>query len=46
MTAVTVRGQGHAPLLMDATTIGAIADFLARTDGESHAHAPALSALA
>ena len=29
---------------MDAPTIGAIADFLARTDGETHAHAPALSA--
>jgi pimeloyl-ACP methyl ester carboxylesterase len=46
MTAVTVRGQGHAPLLMDAPTIGAIADFLARSDGESRAGAPALSALA
>jgi pimeloyl-ACP methyl ester carboxylesterase len=45
LTAVTVRGQGHAPLLMDAPTIGAIADFLARTDGEVHAGAPALSAL-
>ena len=45
MTAMTVRGQGHAPLLMDAPTISAIADFLARTDGETYAHAPALSAL-
>ena len=46
MTAVTVRGQGHAPLLMDAPTIDAIADFLARSDGETYAHTPALSALA
>ena len=45
-TAVTVRGQGHAPLLMDAPTIDAIAGFLARSDGETYAHAPALSALA
>ena len=37
LTAVTVRGQGHAPLLRDAPTIGAIAGFLARTDGETHA---------
>jgi len=44
MTAVTVRGQGHAPLLKDAPTIGAIAEFLARTDGETYAHEPALSA--
>jgi pimeloyl-ACP methyl ester carboxylesterase len=35
--AVTVRGQGHAPLLKDAATIGAIADFLARTDSEAYA---------
>jgi len=46
MTAVTVHGQGHAPLLMDAASIGAIADFLARSDGETYAHAPALSAMA
>ena len=32
-----VRGQGHAPLLRDAPTIGAIAGFLARTDGEAYA---------
>jgi pimeloyl-ACP methyl ester carboxylesterase len=44
VTAVTVRGQGHAPLLKDAPTIGAIADFFARTDGEIYAHTPALSA--
>jgi pimeloyl-ACP methyl ester carboxylesterase len=44
MTAVTVRGQGHAPLLMDAPTIDAIADFLARSDGETYAGVPALSA--
>ena len=35
--ALTVRGQGHAPLLKDAPTIGAIADFLARTDAEAYA---------
>jgi pimeloyl-ACP methyl ester carboxylesterase len=44
ITAVTVRGQGHAPLLKDAPTIGTIADFFARTDGESYAQVPALSA--
>jgi hypothetical protein len=27
-----VPGQGHAPLLMDAPTITAIADFLTRAD--------------
>lgn len=32
LTAITVDGQGHAPLLKDAPTIGAIADFLARAD--------------
>ena len=32
LTTVTVRGQGHAPLLKDAPTITAIVDFLARTD--------------
>ena len=35
--AITVRGQGHAPLLRDATAISAIAGFLARTDGEAYA---------
>jgi pimeloyl-ACP methyl ester carboxylesterase len=34
---VTVRGQGHAPLLKDATTIHAVAEFLARTDAEAYA---------
>lgn len=28
--ALTVEGQGHAPLLLDAPTIGAIADFVRR----------------
>jgi pimeloyl-ACP methyl ester carboxylesterase len=36
LTAITVSGQGHAPLLKDAPTIGAIAEFLARIDAESH----------
>ena len=32
LQAVTVAGQGHAPLLKDATTIEAVARFLADTD--------------
>lgn len=32
LEAVTIRGQGHAPLLKDAPSIAAVADFLARTD--------------
>lgn len=35
LEAVTVRGQGHAPLLKDAATIATVADFLARTDSET-----------
>jgi pimeloyl-ACP methyl ester carboxylesterase len=46
LAAVTVRGQGHAPLLKDAPTIGAIANFLAHSDGETFAVAPALAATA
>ena len=34
LEAITVRGQGHAPLLKDAATIGVIAEFLERTDFE------------
>ena len=34
LEAVTVRGQGHAPLLKDAATIDTIADFLARADAD------------
>jgi pimeloyl-ACP methyl ester carboxylesterase len=37
LDAITVRGQGHAPLLKDQPTIKAIGDFLARTDTEAHA---------
>jgi pimeloyl-ACP methyl ester carboxylesterase len=37
MEAVTVRGQGHAPLLKDAPSIAAIAQFLARCDGDAYA---------
>jgi pimeloyl-ACP methyl ester carboxylesterase len=43
---ITVRGQGHAPLLKDAPTIAAIGEFLARTDGESHAAPAEISAVA
>jgi pimeloyl-ACP methyl ester carboxylesterase len=32
LSAITVPGQGHAPLLKDAPTIGAIAAFLNQTD--------------
>jgi pimeloyl-ACP methyl ester carboxylesterase len=32
---VTVRGQGHAPLLKDVATIGAVRDFLMRADAEA-----------
>jgi pimeloyl-ACP methyl ester carboxylesterase len=35
LEAVTVPGQGHAPLLKDAATIAAIAAFLARADREA-----------
>jgi pimeloyl-ACP methyl ester carboxylesterase len=41
-----VRGQGHAPLLRDAATIGAIAEFLSRTDAEAYAPAHAIPAVA
>jgi pimeloyl-ACP methyl ester carboxylesterase len=33
LTALAVRGQGHAPLLRDRSTLFAIADFLRRADG-------------
>ena len=36
--AITVPGQGHAPLLRDAPTIEAIRAFLARTDEVAPAH--------
>jgi pimeloyl-ACP methyl ester carboxylesterase len=36
LEAVTIRGQGHAPLLKDAASIATIAEFLARTDAEGH----------
>ncbi len=32
MTVLDVPGQGHAPLLRDATTIGPIAAFVARCE--------------
>jgi pimeloyl-ACP methyl ester carboxylesterase len=46
LTAYTVRGQGHAPLLKDAASINAVGEFLARTDGDTFALIPALSASA
>jgi hypothetical protein len=41
-----VPGQGHAPLLMDAPTIGAVADFLARADMVRPEPAQAVHAMA
>jgi pimeloyl-ACP methyl ester carboxylesterase len=46
LEAIAVRGQGHAPLLKDAATIGAIAAFLERTDFEVDAGTTAISAVA
>ena len=40
---LTVRGQGHAPFLKDASTINAIVGFLARTDGEAYASVRAVA---
>ena len=37
--AVTIPGQGHAPLLKDAASIGAIRSFVASLDGEPAAAA-------
>jgi hypothetical protein len=34
--ALTVSGEGHAPLLKDQATVASIADFLARTDADAH----------
>jgi pimeloyl-ACP methyl ester carboxylesterase len=45
LEAITVNGQGHAPLLKDLPTLSAIAEFLARTDGESY-DTPQVSAVA
>jgi pimeloyl-ACP methyl ester carboxylesterase len=46
LEAITVPGQGHAPLLKDARTIGAIAEFLARADGQARAAALPVPAVA
>jgi pimeloyl-ACP methyl ester carboxylesterase len=40
LSAITVPGQGHAPLLNDAPTISAIAAFLAQADGERSQFSP------
>jgi pimeloyl-ACP methyl ester carboxylesterase len=37
LNTLTVPGQGHAPLLKDMPTIGAIAEFLATADGQAPA---------
>jgi pimeloyl-ACP methyl ester carboxylesterase len=44
LRAVSVRGQGHAPLLKDAATIGSIADFLEHADAHALPQAVAASA--
>jgi pimeloyl-ACP methyl ester carboxylesterase len=46
LTAITVANQGHAPLLKDAPTIGAIAEFLARADATVHGEPQVISAVA
>ena len=46
LNTLTVPGQGHAPLLKDAPTIGAIAEFLAAADAEAEAEARPLHAQA
>jgi pimeloyl-ACP methyl ester carboxylesterase len=46
LEAVTVRGQGHAPLLKDQATIGLVAEFLARADGVDSGSVPVLTAVA
>jgi pimeloyl-ACP methyl ester carboxylesterase len=46
LTAVTVSGQGHAPLLKDAPTIGAIAEFLAHLDANPQAMGAPVHAVA
>ncbi len=43
LEAVTISGEGHAPLLKDARSIGLVADFLARSDAETHRR-PAVAA--
>lgn len=46
LTAMTVSGQGHAPLLKDGPTIGAIAEFLARAEVTAHAAPEVVPAVA
>jgi pimeloyl-ACP methyl ester carboxylesterase len=46
LSTVTVAGQGHAPLLKDAPTIGAIAEFLAAADADAPAVARPVHAIA
>jgi pimeloyl-ACP methyl ester carboxylesterase len=46
LSTLTVPGQGHAPLLKDAPTIAAIAEFLAAADAVSHTAARPVHALA
>jgi pimeloyl-ACP methyl ester carboxylesterase len=46
LSTITVPGQGHAPLLKDAPTIGAIAEFLAAADDGIPASAGPVHAVA
>ena len=46
LVTLTVRGQGHAPLLLDEPMITAIADFLARADNEPQHASQAVYAMA
>jgi pimeloyl-ACP methyl ester carboxylesterase len=46
LEALTVPGQGHAPLLGDAPTIAAVTTFLGRADAEAPARALPIPALA
>ncbi|HVZ04533.1 alpha/beta hydrolase [Hyphomicrobium sp.] len=43
MTSVTIPDQGHAPLLLDAPTISAVASFFAETDDVAEARQHAMT---
>ena len=46
LSAITVPGQGHAPLLKDGPTIKGIAEFLERADTRSHVSDQPVAAVA